>query len=225
LRHSGSTFREDENRSSVSSCFAEGGDAGLKTIRAFIAVEISKPLKVPLRKMQDCFRGRGDRIGWVKPAGMHLTLKFLGKIEEGMIAPVGERIGQACQEQDPFLLRLIGIGVFPGFKRPRVLWVGVGEGAEKLREIFETLDPLLGEIGFPTGKKDFHHHVTLGRIKKLHNRLGFVERVKENKMVHVGEMKVEAVRLIESRLRPGGADYRDRFVVSLEKRVPDTPGE
>lgn len=175
--------------------------------------------------MQDFFRSKEDRIGWVKPAGMHLTLKFLGEIDEEMIPLIGERISFACAEQGPFPLHLTGIGVFPGFNRPRVLWVGVGEGTKKLREIFDSLDPLLGEIGFSTGEKEFHSHVTLGRIKRLHNRRDLVKRIREQQGIEVGQMEVEAVRLVESRLRPVGADYRDRFVVSLEKRGPDTPDE
>jgi len=147
---------------------------------------------------------------------MHLTLKFLGEIEETMIPPISEAISRTCAGREPFMLHLAGVGVFPGAKCPRILWAGVAQGEEQLRSIFSRLDPLLERIGFPQEKRVFHPHVTLGRIKALHDRRRFVAHAAENREVDVGSMMVEAVHLTESRLRSEGAEYRIRFTSSLK---------
>jgi 2'-5' RNA ligase len=188
---------------------------GERRIRAFIALEVTAPLKELLQGWQKAFRRGGDRVGWVQPAGMHLTLKFLGDVEDGMVPKIAEQIQRACLHRAPFSVTLQGAGVFPGVKRPRVLWVGIGEGREQVKEIFQDLDPLLGEIGFPRETRPFHPHVTLGRIKGLEDRAGFAARVVERRETEVGTMRVEAVHLIESRLRPQGAEYQTLRLVPL----------
>ncbi len=146
---------------------------------------------------------------------MHLTLKFLGEIEEAMIPAIGEGISRACAKQGTFLLHLTGIGLFPGWKRPRVLWAGVEKGEEELRELFRRLDPLLEKIGFPQEKREFHPHITLGRIKSFRDQRRFMAHAAEYRGVDVGTMTVDSLHLIESRLRPDGAEYRTCCTSSL----------
>jgi len=195
----------------------EGAAAEVKRLRAFIAVELSDPIKASLGRIQDSFRRLGDRVGWVKPAGMHLTLKFLGEIEEKMVSPVGKEMAGACADRRPFPLHLAGTGLFPGSRNPRVLWVGIREGAEEVRSLFRRLDPLLEEIGFPREERDFHPHITLGRIKSFRDRRRFMAHAAEKRKVEVGTMTVESIHLIESCLHPDGAEYRVRLTASLNR--------
>ncbi len=184
-------------------------------IRAFIAVEIPEDLKIALQKIQDIFKGAGDRITWVKPAGLHITLQFLGDIEVQSIPDIGGEIEQACTVQSPFDIRLAGTGSFPDMKRPRILWAGIREGAEEIKEIYKDLEPRLSGIGFTQEKRLFRPHITLGRIKYIKDPGRFKSLIKQNSDVQIGSMTADAVHLIESRLRPDGAAYSSRLVVSL----------
>ncbi len=187
-----------------------------KMIRTFIAVEIPEDLKQALQRLQGEFGRSRDRVTWVKPAGMHITLKFLGDIEEQRIPELGEKIRESCAGRSCFPVRLSGTGVFPGMKRPRVLWVGIVEGAEELRAIFQNLDPRLSEIGFSEEKRPFRPHITLGRIKEIRDPKGFKTQMEMHREVVIGSMTAHAVHLVESRLRPEGAVYRSRLAVSFE---------
>ncbi len=184
-------------------------------IRVFIAVEVPEDLKIALQKIQEIFKNAGDRIRWVKPAGMHITLQFLGDIEVQSIPDIGGEIEQACMVRSPFDIRLAGTGSFPDVKRPRILWAGIREGAEEIKEIYKDLEPRLSGIGFAQERRPFRPHITLGRIKYIKDPERFKSLIKQNSEVQIGSMTADAVHLIESRLRPDGAVYSSRLVVSL----------
>ncbi len=192
-----------------------GGRRVTGTIRAFIALDIPAELKTVLVTVQDTFQDARNRISWTRAAGMHITLKFLGQTEEALIPQIGECMRKACSAATPFVLRLAGTGVFPDLRRPRVLWVGIQEGAEALGALVRALDPQLAEWGFPRGKRAYHGHVTLGRIKTLGDRQRFADRVTEQQNREVGPMRADALHLIESRLHPAGAHYTTRLSVPL----------
>ncbi len=183
--------------------------------RAFIAVALPDSLKESLREVQERFKKVGGKVGWVRPAGMHVTLKFLGDVEEGMIPEIGGCMGRALGGRKAFTIGFSGAGVFPDLRRPRVLWVAAQEGAEELGEMAAALDPLLSEIGFDREKRPFRPHMTLGRIKVLGDRERLAALIAEHRETDVGRMTANAVRLVESRLRPDGAIYTTRFSVDL----------
>jgi 2'-5' RNA ligase len=184
-------------------------------IRAFIAVKIPEDLKIALQKIQEIFKDSGDRIRWVKPSGMHITLKFLGDIEVQNIPDIGREIEQACTGSSHFEIRLAGTGSFPDMKRPRILWAGIQEGAEEIKKIYKDLEPGLSRIGFIQERRPFRPHITLGRIKHIKDRERFKSRIMQNSEIQIGTMTADAVHLIESRLRPDGAVYSSQLVVSL----------
>jgi 2'-5' RNA ligase len=184
-------------------------------IRAFIAVELPDALKAALGEVQEAFRTARGRMKWVRPAGMHLTLKFLGDVEEGLVPEIGRRIEMACDGRKAFPVHFYGTGVFPDLRRPRVLWIGVKEGAEALIETATALDPLLREIGFPEETRPFRPHLTLARIKEIGDRQGFKALVAQHREIDAGTMTANGVHLVESRLRPDGAVYKTRLTVDL----------
>ena len=183
--------------------------------RAFIAVVLPDPLKEALREMQGRFSKIGGKVGWVRPAGMHVTLKFLGDVEEAMVPEIGGCMDRAFGGRKAFAVGIRGAGVFPDLRRPRVLWAGVHEGADELKEMAASLDPLLEEIGFPREKRPFRPHMTLGRIKVPADRERLAALIDEHRETEVGTMTVDGVHLVESRLRPDGAVYKTRFSVDL----------
>ncbi len=194
---------------------AAGGRSRPGTIRAFIALDVPAGLKAALGSVQGAFRNSRDRVSWTRAAGMHITLKFLGETDEALIPAVGQCMRRACGAAEPFALQLTGIGVFPDVRRPRVLWVGVGEGAAALSALGLALDAQLAELGFSQEKRPYHGHVTLGRIKSLGDRQRFAARVTEHRALELGHMPADALHLIESRLHPAGAQYTTRLTVPI----------
>lgn len=188
----------------------------MKKIRAFIAVEIPDDLKQALAGVQRAFQGTRNRISWVRPAGMHITLKFLGDIEERKIPEIGREMEQVASGRGLIPVEFFGTGVFPDLNRPRVLWAGIRQGADPLGGIFEELDPRLAGIGFSGEPRPFRPHLTLGRIKQLRDRQGLATRVEENRDREIGSMTADSLHLMESRLRPEGALYTSRLTVPLE---------
>jgi 2'-5' RNA ligase len=191
----------------------------MPTIRTFIAIELTAPILERLYDLQS--RMQEDLppklLRWVRPEGIHLTLVFLGDIPVEQVEPVAEALREACAEHSPFTVSFTGMGCFPSLRRPRVVWVGVEEPSGALTRLQRDIEQALVPLGFKPERRAFTPHLTLGRVKgggrQACEALGaYVERAN----VRMGEMKVEAVRLVRSDLQPGGAVYTDLAVVPLE---------
>jgi 2'-5' RNA ligase len=114
-----------------------------KPIRAFIAVPVPESVKEQIGLFEgDLIKTRAD-VKWVRPESMHVTLKFLGDVEERDTAEVVRRIEEAVGATKPFAVRIAKTGVFPNEKRPNVLWVGATEGADRLAELAGLVDSAL----------------------------------------------------------------------------------
>src|SRR5437867_392019 len=95
-------------------------------LRLFIAIELPEAWTAALTRAQDTLRGRGlDGLRWTRPEGIHLTLKFLGNVDERRVPELGASLEQAVAGLRPFTLRLSGLGSFGPPARPRVVWAGV----------------------------------------------------------------------------------------------------
>ena len=109
-------------------------------MRAFVAIELSEKVISFIRKVQGDLKSYGFKVRWIPPENIHLTLKFLGNIHEEDIKKVGEAIIKSVKGFEPVSLTAKGIGVFPGIKRPRVLWIGMGGEINLLRQLHTSLD-------------------------------------------------------------------------------------
>jgi RNA 2',3'-cyclic 3'-phosphodiesterase len=137
---------------------------------------------------------------------LHLTLKFLGDTEEGLVPEIVTAIREATAEVRPFELRIRGAGAFPSLGRMNVIWVGA-EGAEALARIAETLEASLESLGFPRERRPWKAHVTLARVKG-HRDLDRVRQILEaQRDASFGTISVDAVHLKKSVLKPEGAEY------------------
>jgi len=176
-------------------------------MRMFVAIELEKRIKdsvSALIKKLD----KGDRnIRWVKPQGMHLTLKFLGDVSEDKIKEVKSVLGNIAKDYSPFQLHLKGTGTFPTEARiPRVAWIGI-EKNEVLQRIQTRVENELHKIRFPKEKRKFHPHLTLGRIKGPQNLGVVIKTLKQYEEAEFGEMTVNRITLFKSTLKPTGAEY------------------
>lgn len=173
-------------------------------MRLFVAVDIPEELRERLKPLLNLLsRYRG--IKPVEPENLHITLKFLGEVNDARAELVKDRLRKV--EFDPFTIRFRGIGFFPRPDYMRVIWVGVeGEGIYKLAE---KIEKEMRKLGF---KKDreFRAHLTVGRVKRIDAdlRMKLAEELKEFNRDY-GEFTVEEFRLKRSTLTPKGPIYDD----------------
>src|SRR3972149_847727 len=111
----------------------------MENIRTFIAVDIPKEIKMELDKLISELRPLAPDIRWVKAANLHLTLRFLGDIPRDSVDGLAEKLRGKLREFEEFEASLSGLGGFPNLRKPRVIWIGVGKGAER----FAKLAPLV----------------------------------------------------------------------------------
>ena len=155
----------------------------------------------------------------VHGAGLHVTMKFLGNIPSRARSKAVSSLATAAQGFSPVRLHTVGGGVYPGRKRPRVLWVGLGGEVETLRQLSEAIERSMKQAGFPEDTRTlFRPHVTVGRFQRntplstVQVALGHVASIAPENEGHFG---VHGLSLMSSTLTPGGAQYDRLAVVSL----------
>lgn len=176
-------------------------------MRTFVAIELDTGIKDSLSALIRELDTAGRSIRWVKPHGMHLTLKFLGEVSQDKINEVESVLGNIAKDYPAFPLNLAGTGTFPpGARFPRVVWVGIGEN-ETLRMIQIRVENELEKIHFPREKRKFHPHLTLGRVKGPQNLETTLKTLAQYKEADFGGMTVNKITLFKSTLKPSGAEY------------------
>lgn len=181
-------------------------------IRSFVALELPDEVKIQLVEIQGELKRQmaGMPVRWVDPYGIHLTLKFLGNVPGHQIDAIGTALEQACIGVEPFTLMIGALGCFPNLSRPNVVWIGIGGDLERLRRLQGQIEKYIAPLGYPTEKRDFKPHLTLGRIKNASpgevRRIGEIVQAADVGTV-VAEWTVREVSLMRSDLSPAGAKY------------------
>ncbi len=178
-----------------------------ETVRAFIAVELNDPIKETIRKFQEHLKPLGCDISWVKPENAHLTLKFLGDVKTKMVPSVAEAIMDLCHELRPFDTALTQPGVFPDFRHPRVVWIGLEDTDGNLVRMAGSLETALGNIGFKKERRDFQAHITIGRIRTLRNIAPLSDAIQKFPVPAGSKLSVGEIILFKSTLTPQGSIY------------------
>ncbi|HHF98236.1 RNA 2',3'-cyclic phosphodiesterase [Candidatus Aerophobetes bacterium] len=186
-------------------------------MRVFIAVELPESVKRSIYNLQKRMVDNINRIKWVSPDSLHITLKFLGEVEERRLKDISEVADKVASKFSSFFIKMEEVGIFPERGVPRVIWVGISEGSFELSSIAKQIDEGLFEKGFPRERKKWVPHITLGRVKRLQNPEIIKKFTKEN--IKGEKTKVEAITLMQSNLTPQGAIYKslERFFLKGEK--------
>ncbi len=132
--------------------------------RTFIAVDLSAPVREALAAVMRRLSRELPSARWVDPAGMHLTLAFLGDLDDAQIADATAATNAAARDASPLELRLAGLGTFGG-RSPRVIWAGIGGDVPQLLVRQRRLADALAARGFPCEERPFSPHLTLARVK------------------------------------------------------------
>ncbi len=183
-------------------------------MRAFIAIPLGEGTHTLLDQLQRSLRSADAEVRWVRIPSIHLTLKFLGEIEESLIGPIAESLGSSCGPEEPFTLELGGLGAFPNLNSPRVVWCGVSGDMERLRALQRAAEDAAAEVGCPRDHRPFHPHLTLGRIMGSRNLHRLSEYIKIGSDLRAG-LKVELLQIYQSTLTPHGAVYEVLETVKL----------
>jgi 2'-5' RNA ligase len=132
-------------------------------LRAFVAITLPPDLQQSLAAQTAPLKEVIPGVAWVNAANLHMTLKFLGNVEEGAVAPIASGLTTATAQVEAFDLEILALGAFPTLARPRVIWIGAS--GPRLSALVESIESALEPLGFPRETRPFSAHITLGRVR------------------------------------------------------------
>ncbi len=176
-------------------------------MRTFIAIPLSTDNRNFLCEMQKKLRAFGADVRWTAIPSIHLTLKFLGEIQQSALPGLSESLRFAALPEPPFTLRMHGLGAFPDLRNPRVIWCGLDGDLPRLTALQEQVVSACQAAGFPREDRPFHPHLTLGRVRGKSNLKPLVDYIKIGTELEQ-TVAVRVFNIYESILRPEGPLYR-----------------
>lgn len=177
-------------------------------IRTFIAVGLDKSVHARAVSLQEHLAATGAEVKWVEPENLHVTLLFLGEVVDRDVPAVCRAVTEACAPLTPFRMTVQGAGCFGNPRRPRTLWVGVGEGTQEMVALHDALEPPLLELGcYRREDRPYTPHVTLGRAKSARPNDDLAAALTKYAGWQCGEMPVREVLVMGSELTPKGPVY------------------
>ncbi len=176
-------------------------------IRAFIAIEIPQALKSSIEELQREIRRTDADVKWVRPEGIHLTLKFLGSIPQEDVKRISRALIPVISAWEPFEVRIHGMGGFPSTRNPRIVWVGLDRGKGEVHSLQQAIERQLAELSFPPEDRPFSPHLTLGRVRSSRGKSALGQVLEKHKEMEVGNFPASEVFLFQSELKPSGAVY------------------
>jgi RNA 2',3'-cyclic 3'-phosphodiesterase len=193
-----------------------------ETLRLFVAIELADDVRRALDETMRALRRAGvpdDAVRWVRPEGVHLTLKFLGATPAARVPTISDALTGAVRGARRFELRPTGVGSFGGRPNLRVVWVGVGGDSAALSALAARVESALAPLGFPTEQRPFAAHLTLARVRDGTPPAEREQIARALDGAHAPPypvIHVERVSLMRSTLGRGGAVYDAVTVFPLE---------
>ena len=169
---------------------------GMKTRRLFagVKVEATDALRGLVAELKNDLAG--ERIRWVRPENLHLTVAFFGETAEDEIPRLAAVLAKATEGTPPFEMEIGGLGTFGSPRHPRVVWLGIK--SEELVRLYDCVKQELLETGWPPENGEFAPHLTLGRIDRLKDVRRFAEMAGRRREWAAGKQAVKELILFES---------------------------
>lgn len=190
----------------------------MQTIRSFISVPITPAISSVAKKIIKNLKPYDDGIKWVPLDNLHLTLKFLGEVDNVEIPDVCKAIRKVTDTIEPFELRFAGTGGFPNAEKPRIVYAGIDDPSGNLVAMVAGLETELAKLGFKPEPRDYTPHLTLGRTRSNSRRAGeaLVAEMQRMGDIELGEMVVDEVHLMASFLDKAGPTYQVMDTIELD---------
>jgi len=179
-------------------------------MRAFIGLNLPNETTLKLSSLQDILKETGAKISWVKPANLHITLKFLGEIGPEQLETTKIALKNTADHFSCFTATLAELAVFPDTREPRIIWVGINQANGEIKQLAETLEVNLKTPGVKQENDNFLAHITIGRIKSKTNLKALSEKISAYRAYCAGtsvNFKIDKIALFESKLTSGGPVY------------------
>jgi len=177
-----------------------------ESIRSFLAFDMeSEAVKKKLASVQKLLAQTGADLKLVEPQNIHITIRFFGDVTPNMVEKIFEEMQKT--QFTPFNVQIKSLGAFPDLRYPRVVWAGITEGADQLKNVFNQLEPRLRSLGFAPDHKGFSPHLTIARVRSGRNKAQLADFVAKNANYDFGSIKAECLRLKRSDLTPRGPIY------------------
>ena len=176
-------------------------------MRCFIAIPLPTDITQTLSKIQSHLKETEADVGWVKSDNIHLTLKFLGNVEEEKIKTICHKLREVTNDFSSFETEMGKLGTFPSLSNPRVIWTGISKNADKISKLQQRIEETLMALGFERETRPFHAHLTLGRVKSKKNINKLIEKLESLTLPQFAPLAVDRIILFQSILKPTGAEY------------------
>jgi 2'-5' RNA ligase len=175
-------------------------------IRSFLAFDIENDdVRKRLSSAQSLLVQTSADLKLVETENIHVTMRFLDDIAPSMVDKIFEEMKKL--RFTPFIVQIKGLGVFPSLNYPRVVWAGITEGADQLRNVFSQLEPRLHGLGFAPDQRGFSPHLTIARVRSGRNKAQLADFITKRAGYDFGTIKAECLRLKQSVLSPKGPGY------------------
>lgn len=190
-----------------------------QSMRTFIAVDLPAGIKEDVAKILHPIRDTFPALRWIDDMQFHLTLRFLGEVPVAELHHLLRKVESVARSISSFDLTLEGIGVFPDWRAPRTVWVGISEGLEPLRKASLLLDDRLQELGFRREQRTFTPHLTVARIRSSQGDSTDFEQLRKllekEKDRYFGVVSVEEFVVYAGELSRNGPRYEPLAVIPL----------
>jgi 2'-5' RNA ligase len=191
------------------------------SFRGFVAVMLPDPILDAADAIIQQMRGAGGEVRWTAKANLHLTLKFLGNVRQDLVPALREQLAEAAATTAPFEIALGGLGAFPRWERPQVIWAGVSSGFDALAALATRVEKGCARVGFEEEGRPYRAHLTLGRLKEARGNAAaraLRSRAEALGSASIGAITVEAIHLVQSTLTPRGSIYTVLETFELARR-------
>ncbi len=179
-----------------------------QSVRTFVAVEAGPAVRRRTAELIDRLRPAASTVKWVDPQQLHMTLKFLGELQLSRSAAVCDAVAAAVAAIPSFSLAVRGLGAFPHARRPSTLWIGAGDGAEKIVALQAAVAAALADLGFRPESRQFRPHFTIGRVRRGGPPPPALrDQLREEAEFDGGAMAVTEAVVFSSELTPTGPIY------------------
>lgn len=182
-------------------------------VRAFLSIDIENQLLLSnVEQIQQRLDQEAAKMKLVAINNIHFTLRFFGDTPVDKINQIREHLEKIVVE--PFDIRIAGVGAFPNKRRPRIIWIGVTEKGQQVRELKLEIDSLLKDVGYQAEKRKYTPHATIARVRHVKDTKKIVDNLDELANELIGTMSVSGFTMMKSTLTPTGPIYDTMWRIS-----------